>query len=85
MEYELKTFFEKYGGMTIFLSFCLVEPFSRVVLLFLIDHDSDHEAGDTAKHSQQQQKEEFHPAHRAGLRVVAVVPGTEKKPNSMQL
>jgi hypothetical protein len=53
--------------------FGLVEPFSRVFLLFLVDHDADDEAADAGEDAEQKEEEELHARHGRRLGVVDVV------------
>ena len=52
-----------------------VEPLSRVVLLFLVDHNADHDARHAPEDAEEQEEERLDPGHGRGLGVVDVVPG----------
>lgn len=50
-----------------------VEPLPRVLLLLLIDHDTDDEAAYAAEHAEEEKEEEFEAGHRRWLGIVNVV------------
>ena len=50
-----------------------VKPLSRVLLLLLIDHDTDDEAAYAAEHAEEEKEEDFEAGHRRLLGIVNVV------------
>ena len=56
----------------------LVESLAGVVLLLLVDHDADDDAGDAGEHAQQEEEEHLHAGHGRRLGVVGVVSGKRK-------